>query len=105
MRLATWENDMPPGEVIRLLEQLALDPSSHFAAATSGWSAPWPREALILADLFDAFAHVNSKGTPAPYVRPWAASDTTRTGRTNLSPDEARRILDAHGPQKPEGTS
>lgn len=92
---------MTPGEAIRLLIELSHDPSSHLSAAAGGWDAPWSRESLIFADLYDAFAHVNSKGTPKPYPRPFRQrASGEQYGRTNLSPAEARRILDAVGPPK-----
>lgn len=72
------------GEALRLVNRLVLDPSSHVAAALSGWSEPMSREALALMDLFDLrvmfrWADGGRQGQkPKPYPRPWPAQTTKR---------------------------
>ena len=72
------------GEALRLVNRLILDPSSHVAAAVSGWSEPVSREALALMDLFDLqvmsrWRDTGSKGQrPKPYPRPWPKQTTKR---------------------------
>jgi hypothetical protein len=72
------------GEALRLVNRLVLDPSSHVAAAISGWSEPMSRESLALMDLFDLqvlFRWVDGgkKGQkPKPYPRPWPAQTKKR---------------------------
>jgi hypothetical protein len=47
------------------------DPTSHVAAAVSGWQLPMSHEALALADVFDSleFKRIRRKHKPRP--RPW----------------------------------
>ena len=60
------------GEAYRLVGELADEPSSHTAAAMAGWQHPWPREAALLADMWDLTATAHSgKRAPTPYPRPW----------------------------------
>lgn len=72
------------GEALRLVNRLLLDPSSHVAAALSGWSFPATREALAAMDLFDLQVRTRwvdggKKGKqPSPYPRPWPDRVTKR---------------------------
>lgn len=74
------------GEALRLVNRLVTDPSSHVAAAVSGWSEPVSREALALMDLFDfqmmlrwVDSDKRTRGPkPKPYPRPWPAQTTKR---------------------------
>jgi hypothetical protein len=72
------------GEALRLVNRLVLDPSSHVAAAVSGWSEPVSREALALMDLVDLqvmfrWVDAGKKGQkPKPYPRPWPVQTKKR---------------------------
>lgn len=92
-------------EAARLAVGLALDPSSHICAAASGWKYPMSNEAMVLADLFDAFARANFKN-PKPYPRPWvvAGSTTEHRGETELTQDEVIAALRAAGHDMPVPT-
>ncbi len=74
------------GETITYLEALYLisvlerDPSSWLQAAIHDWSQPVSREWMLVANLYDLFAAVNSKKKPKQYPRPWQDADTTRIG-------------------------
>jgi hypothetical protein len=58
------------GEGVRLVMELAKDPSSHTAAALAGWEHPVTREWMLLVSLRDAFITANFKdGKPWPL--PW----------------------------------
>jgi len=83
-------------EVQRLTHQLALDPSSHVAASVAGWPAPWPREAFVLADLFDLMHAANSQRKPKPYPRP-TDKQPRRLGDTTRSQRDIRAALAARG--------
>lgn len=88
------------GEAIRLTRVLANDPASMVAAALAGWKYPFPREAAILADLFDVQLASKSAKRPKPYPRPWPDGTTDKKhygdtgGRTRA---EVVAILNAHG--------
>lgn len=86
-------------EAFRLMLILAKDPSSQVAAAISGWEFPATREALTLADLYDAYGTATFKKHKR-YPRPWADVDKTRLGKTRLSPDKVRELLAARGPSR-----
>jgi hypothetical protein len=83
----------------RLAEQLARDTTSHVYAAVHGWSYPVSREALVLADLYDAFVSVNTrKGQRAKqYPRPWDHRNRTKFGGTHHSQHTVRAALRARG--------
>lgn len=80
-------------EASRLVALLANDPSTQVYAALAGWQYPATREAVALADLFDAFAKANFKKAE-PYPRPWETKPKGRTvGKgTALSPEEFHRL-------------
>lgn len=65
-------------ELLPLVQMLHRDPTSWLFAAVNDWDYPTTREALALADLYDAFAQVNSrKGHKAkPYPRPFSTRKT-----------------------------
>lgn len=80
--------------VDRLLRVATREPSSVLFAATHGWDFPVSREWIQTADFIDAFYAANSNGRrPKPYPRPWQDKNTTRLGKTDLSPAEAREVL------------
>lgn len=89
---------MTYGEAWRLLKQLQQDTSSHVAAALAGWSHPWPREAFVLADLFDLQHRAKAKKghKPKPYPRPNATAGK-RLGVTHRSQRDIRAALAARG--------
>lgn len=79
-------------EAARLVELLTTDPTSQIHAALAGWEYPASREAIALADLFDAFTKANYKKSE-PYPRPWETKPKGRTvGKgTALTPEEFHR--------------
>ncbi|MBF4597175.1 hypothetical protein ITJ50_00925 [Curtobacterium sp. VKM Ac-2889] len=80
--------------VDRLLRVATRDTSSVLFAATHGWDFPVSREWVQMADFIDAFYAANSNGRrPKPYPRPWQDNNTSRLGKTDLSPAEAREVL------------
>lgn len=82
-------------EAVDLTRELLSDPSSHTAAAAHGWDEPWPRDAFILADLFDAHAQANFKN-PKPYPRP-TTRGRQRSARPKVSQARIRAALAARG--------
>jgi hypothetical protein len=90
-------------EAWRLVQALVVDPSSHVAAAVNGWDFPTTREALTLADLYDAYASATFK-KPKRYPRPWADKDVKRIGKTSLPQAQVRAILASRAPQPPSPT-
>lgn len=80
-------------KVDRLLRVATREPSSPLYAAMNGWSFPVSREWMATADLIDAFLQANSDRKPKPYPRPWKDNNTNRLGKTALTPDEARVVL------------
>ncbi len=83
-----------------IVAELLKDPSSHVAAAVSGWAYPMTRDALVVADLRDAFvlAHTPEKRRSAfkPYPRPW--TDAPSAARPPVVSDaEVRAALRARG--------
>lgn len=81
-------------KVDRLLRVATREPSSVLFAATHGWDFPVTREWIQTADHIDAFYAANSNGRrPKPYPRPWQDNNTSRLGKTDLSPAEAREVL------------
>lgn len=67
-------------EAIYLVSVLERDPSSWLQAAKNEWTQPVSKEWMILANVYDLLAAVNSKKKPKPYPRPWPDSGTTRLG-------------------------
>ena len=66
-------------EASRLVTLLASDPSSQVGAALMGLDYPVSREQIVLMDLYDLTAQVNSdpkKPKPKPYPRPLKSTDT-----------------------------
>lgn len=92
---------MPWGEALRLFDILKNDPSSQIASSIAGWQHPVSREALVLFDLFDVQHMSKAKKRPAPYPRPWLASERKRIGR-GMAREQLRALLDAARAQPPE---
>jgi hypothetical protein len=72
------------GEAHRMVEILAVDPSSHTGAALAGWLYPADRLTLAMLDLFDLHAvwrqeRAKSRRKPKTYPRPWPDMTKTRT--------------------------
>jgi hypothetical protein len=85
------------GEAWRLTKLLLTDPSSQLAASVAGWPHPWPREAFVLADLYDLLHKVNAgKRKPKPYPRP-GDKRHKRFGRATRPQQEIRAALLARG--------
>lgn len=83
-------------EAWRLFMILRDDPSSQVGTALAGYDYPFTRESAILADTFDLVLEINrdhKRPQPKPYPRPWPIDGSTRVGKTNLTPDEARQVL------------
>lgn len=96
---------MTCGEAWRLLGLLAADPSSHVAAALSGWDHPVSREQIVLMDLFDLQHASKSKNRPKPYPRPWKNRTRSRTvPHPSLTQDEIVAALRFAGHTKPVPT-
>ena len=85
-------------EGYRLLRILVEDPSSQVAAAINGWAYATTREALTIADLYDAYGAATFK-KPKRYPRPWADQDKSRLGGTSLSQDKVRALLASRAPR------
>jgi hypothetical protein len=66
--------DVPLRELVPLVRILHRDPTSWLFAVVNGWEYPTTREALTLADMFDAYVQVHTrKGQrPKPYLRPFS---------------------------------
>lgn len=78
--------------VDRLLRVATREPSSPLFAAQNNWAFPVTREWIAQVDALDAFLQANSGNRkPKPYPRPWDKAN--RTGKTNLSPEQARAVL------------
>lgn len=75
---------------------LASDPTSQVHASLAEWEYPVSRNALAVADLFDAFARANFKQSE-PYPRPWETKPKGRTvGKgTALTPAEFHAVWSA----------
>jgi hypothetical protein len=84
-------------EAFRLLRILVEDPSSQVATAINGWDYATTREALTLADLYDAYGAATFK-KPKRYPRPWADKDKTRLGKTSLPQHKVRALLASRAP-------
>lgn len=91
-------------EALRLTRALALDPTSHVAAAVAGWRHPWSHEAIVLANLYDLQHKIAAgKRTPKPHARPWDAQERKFGGGARLSKARLRALLDAHRRSAPAG--
>lgn len=82
-------------EALDLTRELMADPSSRVFAAAQGWDYPMSREALILADQFDAFTAANFKH-PKPYPRP-KDKERKRSKKPIVSQAKIRAALAARG--------
>lgn len=85
-------------KVDRLLRVATRDTSSVLFAATHGWEFPASSEWIEMADVYDALTALikvtaQSGRKPKPYPRPWKDNNTSRLGKTSLSPAEAREVL------------
>ena len=92
-------SDIGWSEALDLVRILRADPASMLAAAMEGWDYPMPREAAILADLYDLqYAKTGAKHRK-PYPRPWETKGKTqRYGNTGgRSRAEVVAILNALG--------
>lgn len=82
------------GEAYRVMDLLARDPSTWVAAAFAGWVHPLAREALTLADLYDATTNAHFK-KPKKYPRPWDEQPKV-FGSQPMTKARLRAILDAN---------
>jgi hypothetical protein len=91
-------------EAVLLISVLIRDPASWLQAAWSGWDYPVSREWIVSSHLWDLLASVNSgKGRkPKPYPNPFPSKDQSRSGKTDLPPDEVIKLLARMNPE--EGT-
>jgi hypothetical protein len=94
------------GEALRLLRELAADPSSHVAASIGGWERPVSYEAIVAMNTFDlmhmvAWGQGGRKGAkPKPYPRPWP-SMTKKVMKPTVSQDEVIAALQFAGHTAP----
>lgn len=94
-------------EAARLAAVLVTDTSSATYVALSGWQYAATREALALADLYDAFMVANFK-KPKPYPRPWDKPEAEPARRGNAAGRTSAEVIDLlarMGPRRdePEG--
>ena len=82
------------GEAYRLTTALSRDTTSQVAVALAGWDYPISREAIVLMDLYDLQHQSKAKRKPKPYPRPWPDRERRTFGRTSMSREELRAILD-----------
>lgn len=77
-------------------------PDSWLQSARNGWQYPVSREWIVGAHTYDLLAQVNSaKGKkPKPYPNPFPNKDVVKTGKTERSREEVRRILDWMNPKE-----
>jgi hypothetical protein len=76
------------------------DPESWTQAAVAGWKHPVSREWIVLSHQYDLTARLNAKTKPKPYPTPFPQKDGVKTGKTNRSPDEVRKILNWMNPKE-----
>lgn len=89
-------------EAMLLVSMLLRDHSSWLHAAVAGWTNPVSPEFVVLTEVWNLLAAVNSgKKKPKPYPTPWAEANTKRLGKTQVSRDEAIRRLNTMNP--PQG--
>jgi hypothetical protein len=71
-------------------------------AAKSGWEYPVSREWIVSAHTYDLLAAVNSgKGKkPKPYPNPFPTKDVIKTGKTERSSAEVKRLLAKMNPKE-----
>lgn len=93
-RSVTWK------EAVFLTVILMRDPSSWLQAAHSGWKHPVSREWIVGSHTYDLLARVNSKNKPKPYPNPFPDSERVRSGKTNKTPAEVRKILEWMNPKE-----
>lgn len=75
-----------------LTQELVKDPTSRVAAAVAEWSHPITHESMVLRDLYDLLAIVNSGRTkPRPYPRPW--DNRRNRTKSSLPRERIREIL------------
>jgi len=74
-------------EGIRLVRILLADPASAVASAMAGWDYPMPREAAILADLYDLTfaANKSEKSKMRHYPRPWKVKSEAKVAKPTIS--------------------
>lgn len=88
-------------EAMLLVMMLIRDQSSWTYAALAGWTSPATPEFVVLTEVWNLLAAVNSgKKKPKPYPTPWADANTKRLGKTRVSRDEAIRRLNTMNPPK-----
>jgi hypothetical protein len=90
----TWK------EAILLISVLMRDTSSWTQAMHSNWKYPVSREWIVAAHNYELLAAVNSKRKPKPYPNPFPNKDVTKTGKTTLSFEEVRAVLDRMNPKE-----
>lgn len=92
-------------ETALLIAVMLRNPESWLQAVVNGWKYPFSRDALVLADLYDLTAMVNSsKGKkPKPYPRPTPDKNTSRVGKTDKNAAEVTRLLARMNPKESDG--
>jgi hypothetical protein len=81
---------------------LMREPDSALMAAKSGWEYPVSREYIVGIHTYDLLAAVNSgKGKkPKPYPNPFPKKDVVKTGKTERSTAEVKRLLAKMNPKE-----
>lgn len=72
-------------EAAQLIAILIKDPSSWICAKLVDWKHPVSEEWMVLANIYDLTALVNSRKKPKPYPRPWKNHDSTKIGKKGQS--------------------
>jgi hypothetical protein len=73
-------------EALRLTAGLMQDTDSKVQAAVNKWDYPIRREFMVLANIYDLLAAVNSKKKPKPYPMPWPDPNKQKIGSTKIQP-------------------
>jgi hypothetical protein len=83
------------GEAVRMTQILTADPGSQVFVALNAWPHPASREWIMLASIRDSseYGRLGKKATP--YPRPWDPAPKV-IGRTSLTRERLRHILDTH---------
>jgi len=83
---------LPYREAVFLCRELFDNPSSRLGTRKSGWKHPVSFEWMVLAELIDLTARVNSKRHTKAFPRPWGRNEQ-KIGRTKLSRERVIELL------------
>lgn len=90
-------------EAVLLVSILLRSTHSWLQAKLNGWEFPVERQWIVASHTYDLLASVNSgKGKkPKPYPNPFPKKNVVKSGKTNLSFEEVRAVLDKMNPKEP----